>query len=370
MSEKYNIPEPNSLDSMEGIELENGEKDSEKNEEIISPEQIQKVVDMVVDIKTSGFAYHAINGTKYEAINDFNIQLEGLLKILKFGLLGTRHGTKKETDDEIKTNFIDSIKNTPDQTRVFANIIGRDVWPRELIQRQYDNGWGTGEIVTYWKRPISLLFDISDREEVIPGRHRYTDSSSDPDTLKSKGLKLNHMWGKFDIYRPHDMISVDYPLREDTLLLSKEEVDVLSNLEILRDGNNVNFEDFKKQIYSHEDELKVGIDFEKLKAKLEEAEGFGDIFRNPDTDDGFVVGKRIAPRKFRGIIYRASDRKSFEENNSKDTENVLRIIETLASNDNKAGLIPIYDQWGNLWWPKRISHEEIIKNNDAREGSN
>ncbi len=267
MSEKYNIPEENSLDSIEGIELENEAKDGKNAEEIISLEQIQKVMDMVVDIKTSGFAYHSINGIRFEVAEDFDVALEGLSKILKLGLLGTRVDAKTGTDDYIKKNFIDSIKKTPEKTRVYANIIGRDVWPEKEIQECYKNGRDTGDIATFWRRPVSLLFDVSDREEVIPGLYSDSRTDSSPDTSKSKGIKLKQMWAKLYSLEPVHMVSKYYCEREGSSFLSYEEVLMLFNLNILRYGNNINFEYFKKQIYSHEHELRENIDFEKLKRK-------------------------------------------------------------------------------------------------------
>ncbi|MBC7982139.1 hypothetical protein H7X65_03625 [Candidatus Parcubacteria bacterium] len=358
MSEKYNIPEENSLDSMEGIKSDHEEENGKEIKEVVSREQIQEVMDMVVDIKKSSYAYHSINGDGH----DFNKQLKNLSRILKFGLLGSFGGRTESADDveddEIKRRFIDKFKNKPAEIRVFANIIGRDIWPKK--EMGYNDDWQGGEIESHWHNPISLLFDISDREEIIPGDTGNSVSGEvHPVIQKSEGVKLNQMWAKLG-----DSLSRGS-------IFSKEEAGVLFGDGIFKHyGNNVNFEDFKKQVYSHENQLRQTIDFEELKGKLENAKGFEDVFRNPDTDDGFVVGKRIAPRKFRGIICRVPSYESFEENSPEDREKVSEIVRALGDSGSKTGYLPIYDQEGNLWWPERISHVDIIKmkEEDAREG--
>lgn len=126
---------------------------------------------------------------------------------------------------------------------------------------------------------------------------------------------------------------------------------------------------------------------------------------NADCDYGFKLSSRVQPRMFTGIVFRKEIEINEEEKKSrgifhlhgdyyKDTKGnvyleydigdgkklygetsdfeILKehaqkiaqdlLIVNLGKEDN---LVPIYDTYGNLWWPKQISHEEIVRITNA-----
>ncbi|OHB20771.1 MAG: hypothetical protein A2939_02395 [Parcubacteria group bacterium RIFCSPLOWO2_01_FULL_48_18] len=75
-----------------------------------------------------------------------------------------------------------------------------------------------------------------------------------------------------------------------------------------------------------------------------------------DTEYGFVLSYRVAPRLFGGIVVRPS---------SEDPEVVVKRVHEIASlmleayRDKKAPLVPIYDSKGNLLWPKSLAYKDV-----------
>ena len=70
------------------------------------------------------------------------------------------------------------------------------------------------------------------------------------------------------------------------------------------------------------------------------------------ADDKFYVyvKRKIAPQEFIGLLL-SEEQRYFNEN-----------VKLLTRSMRKAGLpLPIYDSSGNLLWPKRMTHEEIVR---------
>ncbi len=155
--------------------------------------------------------------------------------------------------------------------------------------------------------------------------------------------------------------------------LTESEVRALEDLEIIGDRNNegpsnLSWDEFKNEIYSkRKDFEEKGIDFNQFKAKLESFDSYQDLFKPPYPDDGFVVGRRIAPRKFTGVIWQAPTKDSFISRNKEELEKVAKIVEVFSSVSEKTGkncFLPIYDQWGNCWWPRQQSHQELANSGE------
>ncbi len=109
--------------------------------------------------------------------------------------------------------------------------------------------------------------------------------------------------------------------------------------------------------------------------------------------DGFRTRLRIAPRKFKGIVIDCDKLKNviFKEDLVQDDESVtdeelckrfrefshklangditnqeresaiIDVIQDALKNIKPEYMVPIYDPDGNLLWPQRVSHDEIIK---------
>lgn len=98
--------------------------------------------------------------------------------------------------------------------------------------------------------------------------------------------------------------------------------------------------------------------------------------RMPSLEMGFVLSHRVAPRFFRGIVFgepagpvNPEETKKGPWRIPKDTrpEAIAKRAEEIifailnAYKDKPELLIPVYDIYGNLWWPKKMKYEEIKK---------
>ncbi len=80
------------------------------------------------------------------------------------------------------------------------------------------------------------------------------------------------------------------------------------------------------------------------------------------TEYGFSMASRVAPRRFKGIIV--------SRGNEKELMKIVSIM-LEAYKDKPELLIPIYDERGNLIWPRRIPYEEFVGQSDLNgEGLN
>jgi len=78
----------------------------------------------------------------------------------------------------------------------------------------------------------------------------------------------------------------------------------------------------------------------------------------------FVVPHRIAPREFLGIYIQGSGKWHIRKGRYVVSPKVVvKEIEGLG----KESAIPIYDFQGNLIWPKRMTHEEIVRMLEKKE---
>lgn len=82
-------------------------------------------------------------------------------------------------------------------------------------------------------------------------------------------------------------------------------------------------------------------------SKILDKEGFP----KAGYDYGHLLAHRIPPRFFKGVIIADLDGKL--ENTINELLKVMK--------ESPSGLLPIYDDKGNLLWPKKIAHEEIVE---------
>jgi hypothetical protein len=90
---------------------------------------------------------------------------------------------------------------------------------------------------------------------------------------------------------------------------------------------------------------------------------------NNDTNFGFVISKRIAPREFQGLVISASNRDEMRDLISSCTQEIVK-IQTETNSEKVESLIPIYDTAGNLLWPQKMSYEEVkqfVAERDAKK---
>lgn len=94
----------------------------------------------------------------------------------------------------------------------------------------------------------------------------------------------------------------------------------------------------------------------------------------PGMDDGFALSFRVAPGWFRGIIFRVG--KSPDTYNFLDTEpskladsnkstydmrSKEIALAMISSVKDPSKLLPVYDVFGNMYWPKQMTYDEVKK---------
>jgi hypothetical protein len=75
------------------------------------------------------------------------------------------------------------------------------------------------------------------------------------------------------------------------------------------------------------------------------------------VDEGFAVSHRVAPRYFKGFVLHQGLERSTDEL-------IGDLIEVMKKNSMELGkefFLPIYDLFGNLLWPKKISSDNVSK---------
>jgi len=304
-----------------------------KTENEPSPEAIEKIMAKVQDINEKGTAYHALRRNWAEPA-------------LKNGLLG-QEWDKREEHKFDANEWGRQVHKTKDSF-VHFNIVGRGTDLEDFDENRLvaNNGQKAEIGMSTWVRyaghdRIAIIFDLTGYTELTP-RNR-------PQKTLNK------------TFRVADPEFVD------------ETKDVLAT------------------------------------ATAEEKQ------LRPDTEYGFVLSHRVAPRLFRGIVFQAAREKTEEEVqkqfqiikanyedsvrtghaarfnvgefNEKKTLEYIRLhkvkdenpqpklqeLIALISEINKnkpEQILPIYDVYGNLLWPKQMSHNEVkqfVAERDAKK---
>ena len=98
---------------------------------------------------------------------------------------------------------------------------------------------------------------------------------------------------------------------------------------------------------------------------------FRDDQGNPVSEAGFILCHRVAPRLFSGIVLSPGKENPVKgegagRNFIEDTDyapHVQKIVDEMMEADKEKPelLVPIYDLYGNLLWPKQMPYEEVKK---------
>lgn len=282
-------------------------------EQELSPEQIEQIMAKVQDIDRDGIAYRALTGKTHEEWLEKKLPYTHLKDVLINGSLGKQNGRGQVEKNE---------------------------WAK--IQRDSIHGKGGG---------ISQCFNIVGRsnDEVEKGKY--------PRLMRTGSFGKDRLGGG-------DQMGIIFDL------------DKFQELDRSKFGSD----SLQLRTYSNND---------------------GKPFENCDLAEfGFSLFPRISPKLLTGIIFRCHEKNNIEEkrkhfianilkdkipkipenmydyvypnyinkedlytlNISDDPEDVMKmvtkIVDMMFSTDL---LVPVYDVKGNLWWPKRMSYEEVKK---------
>lgn len=302
-----------------------GVKEGIAIEEELSPEIIEEVMDKVKDINLEGQALsHVMASEKTET--DIGDKLKS---IFEYGLLGTSVDVESRRGWDNKTNkniYIEAIKDksSPD---VFFNILGR-VNYREKI----------GDYIqTNYRNDLVFLFKIPPQFKEVPmvaynnelKRFTYATWGGTCSGDASDEEKERFLHG----YKPRTSPELGFRLSPRVPPRFFEGL-VFS---LLRELTIEEYENRIKGLIELEKNQKYGTYYEKGEAGLREVEQY----------------RYISEERPEKLIEYAVKLASFMIN--------------AYTNGKENMLIPIYDENGNLWWPKQIKYEQVRKEFKERE---
>lgn len=300
---------------------EKKEESSGDFERKLSPEQIEQIMAKVQDIDEKGIAFSLIRDDKFE--NVFND-----------GLLGSYEEPDQVMSTEIDRKEWAARTRKERQSSVYFNITGR-LADDDRFPASHENEI----LLTKWVRlnhlskdKIVILFDLSTFKEEAPIFYR------------------RHQNGEFKTktYR-----TIDWWNRRMPKGMTMEEV---TNIEY----GSPEYQEAIKKI-GEENEYRIKY--------------FGDTAQEGESssyeEDGFAASHRVAPRLFQGIVAKFTPDETWERRDEEKgaglnisyqfknpifKERLKPYLDIMLKGNN---LIPIYDPFGDLFWPKQMSHDEV-----------
>ena len=282
-------------------------RQSEEFENQLPPDDIKNIMKNVVDVAKPSLAYTNLTAFSYKEGGRRSLfSRKGLVRIFREGILGNplseMHKSKKD--------WVQSVKENKDVMAVHFNIVGRGIHYEEVTRRT-----GTGKLFELRKYEPNLEIFLSDYVSGRPG------TSSFVMLFDLKGFK------------------------EEDPIFAYFNKDVQSNLKLKR-------RTYRAIFNKKESEVSTELAIEKY------GEDFKDRWPSPDSEYGFVLSSRLAPRHFKGIMI-VEERASMYKINS---DKVKAEFDLVFSAMRESGVfLPIYQLDGRLLWPQKMSYEEVKK---------
>lgn len=316
----------------EEIPKKSNPHENTKNVELkLSPETIEMIMEKVQDIDKKGVAFSVvakINESEFDFIREnhptsqsfeeFKKKFENIL------CMGIQGGAAAGFSGKLKKNEIEIIKTkseykqryleNPNRAFVHFNIVGR--MSKESLESGKDyNGQELVEMArtegAAISRTVSITFDIKHLKEGTPIDSTAWNEKYEP---------------VFSQYKDNPYKIGEYYCNDPFLIKKFKDT-----------GNTENL--------------------------LE-----------PHSEYGFVTYPRISNRFFTGVVLNIATPHKDERLMSQRNAFIEKLID-FQIQINKAGgvILPIYDQCGNLLWPKQMSHEEVkqfIRERENKEEKN
>lgn len=334
--------------------------DTKPSEEgfVLDMEKIEKdVLSRVININGKGLAYSGMSAIRDRKIKgktwedrEKNVHPlnEIATSIIKSGLLGS-FGLKTEglqedegspLSDKMRKKWVHSRK-LGYGGNLFVNILGRDI--EEVSE-------GFGQSLDDEHESLGVIADISSYKEQIPYmtlRHNWSaggcNSNSGEEMKFGKGRRkhFRFYWG------------------EDNKV-----ADVLKSLDIkLDDLENINYDELVKLFYENTESFqKTGMTKEEYQEFINFVVSKGSMENLMTTPgggpaEGFTVSHRVPPRYFKGFVLHQGLERSTDEL----VEDLVGVMKKHSTEIGQEFFLPIYDLFGNLLWPKKISNISISK---------
>ena len=291
----------------------------------LSPEIIEMIMNKVQNINQIGTAYSVmhtqIDETQKQTEEKFN-------QVLKNGLLGNSGGeiSKDKWAKKVRENRVGVV---------FFNIIGtekeRTSWNgyfpvadyRSEFRNEFrmiaDSRWFDSNLSDF---TVAVIFDLSKFKPDLPlqGPQYGVGVKQKPDTFR-------YGYGKEDLRDIEDAEN-NKPDLETARKQYEQQIETLKKEGLIEHDYKFQEEDWPMWI-----------------PKIE-------------TEYGFSLSFRVAPRLFKGLVLRVEKAKAEEI-----MKKVDQIVASMREIDKEKEelILPIYDEDGNLLWPKQMSYHEVKK---------
>jgi len=298
---------------------ENPRQETAKQETELSPEIIEMIMEKVQDIKKDGIAFTTITGRSLYEMNE----QEQLRSILEHGLLGGPIMSPR-----VKTKWTQELKKKGRGNKaapVFFNISGRSLnsYPDTPSSLRYLRPGDRGQY-----GGVTILFDLTKFKEV--------------------GMPLKKDYGEGeDRLNPADSPGYEAVLKPYTFWVTQPE-NSQSWMEKQFREVGISEEDIQEAWQPGSEALK-GLS-KKYPGSIT-PEGL----IQPDGEYGFVLSYRIAPKLFEGFVV----------STNKEEEAIKAAMLDLYK-ESPDFLVPIYDNFGDVIWPKKISHRAIREGEEKK----
>jgi hypothetical protein len=296
-----------------------------------------------------------LRGTR-EKISENELLEKELLSlglVLELGLLGNEKvgEPSKQEKDALVSDWTNKAKKERNVV-VYASIIGRNA--------------GTHSLESYFNSDsdFGVLFNLDSFKEHLPFRE--PGGRNEPDLKKAKTHTFRAKADPFSDDGFWKFIA-DYGLEPRDLRKPLHELGVL--------GESVEIATFLEKIKKNKQAMiDRGIPEKVVDGMIKRAEeeSYEKALGNPESDNGFMITRRVAPRHFDGIYltlerygqhWDINERKKcFKESKplvKKRVKGAVEMMQQVSEKTGKNRYLPIYDLYGNLLWPKEMNYEEV-----------
>jgi len=298
-----------------------------------------------MDINQEGNAYTVISWEYPTPLVEEKISR--LESILRYGLLGTAF-TQREGNFGVKINKADYDRLLAEGNKmsVFFHIVGRlendDPYSRNVgeppARIDENHALFNGNLTQ-----VGVLFNLSTfRENYSPNKFRGKEDSMRDDGINGV-YQPYHDWNEV---RGKNYVDEDYGFVISPMIPREQFTGI-----IFKSSQPLTPSEYEKRI----EELVIETKASRLKINRLYLSGFP--FKPAYNEE------ELTPQKIKEELLRCREYKySQEESNPEKLAHRAKEIaeEQLKANGNQSDLlVPIYDIHGNMWWPERISYDQL-----------
>lgn len=367
-----NTEVPNPVERTEPVEV------AQNVEQELSPEQIEQIMAKVQDIDAKGTAFTVVRSSKN---GDFNalkqVMEDGVLgsSLKKWGVDSESTGNKEESVESSKAEWLRNIKNNR-KAAFYFNVVGRayglynddkyvsairEELKPEINRHQYFNrngGWGIEK--------YAIIFNTTHFKEVHPFVHRNDEKNRPAPKTKTyranmiyEGLsdeerKIYKTWGAASVGK--ERVDIPQEIIDSKRIKPNTSHGFMGHFRLAPRLFNGMIIRIDPQLTNEESEVLTEFIREKSQGLTKFAEDSTGLHRLQPMFK--VLGNKIDgyPDNIQRDFYRFRDKYEQEliEKRGLKKKTIQDVVGLMTKTK-----IPVYDERGNLLWPKQMSYEEV-----------